>query len=217
MRETTERPEGVEAGAVRLVGTDRETDLDTRSSDCSPIRGAYAAMARAVNPYGDGHAAERATARSARFWDLAPCLRTSSQEHTSPAANRQRRRPEHDTAESGHVTGGEPAYERGVSVIGLGYIGLPTAAVLADHGVRVTASTSTRVWSKPSTAVRCTSSSPISTGRAPAWSAAGVSTATTDLVPGRRLRGRGADAVHGRPRAGPVGTSRARLARSRGL
>jgi UDP-N-acetyl-D-mannosaminuronic acid dehydrogenase len=40
-------------------------------------------------------------------------------------------------AASGDLTGGEPAYERGVAVIGLGYIGLPTSAVLADHGVRV--------------------------------------------------------------------------------
>ncbi len=32
---------------------------------------------------------------------------------------------------------GVPAYERGVTVVGLGYIGLPTSAVLADHGVRV--------------------------------------------------------------------------------
>jgi UDP-N-acetylglucosamine 2-epimerase (non-hydrolysing) len=58
LRETTERPEGVEAGTLKLVGTEagqivREV---TRLLD-DPV--AYAEMARAVNPYGDGHAAER--------------------------------------------------------------------------------------------------------------------------------------------------------------
>ena len=58
MRETTERPEGVAAGTAKLVGTDRARIvrevlalLDDES--------AYAAMARAHNPFGDGHAAER--------------------------------------------------------------------------------------------------------------------------------------------------------------
>ena len=58
LRETTERPEGVEAGTLKLVGTEtgqivREA---TRLLD-NPA--AYAEMARAANPYGDGHAAER--------------------------------------------------------------------------------------------------------------------------------------------------------------
>jgi UDP-N-acetylglucosamine 2-epimerase (non-hydrolysing) len=58
LRETTERPEGVEAGTLKLVGTEtgqivREA---TRLLD-DPL--AYAEMARAANPYGDGHAAER--------------------------------------------------------------------------------------------------------------------------------------------------------------
>jgi UDP-N-acetylglucosamine 2-epimerase (non-hydrolysing) len=58
MRDTTERPEGVAAGTARLVGTDRETivrDVSQLLSD----RSAYDVMARAHNPYGDGHAAER--------------------------------------------------------------------------------------------------------------------------------------------------------------
>jgi len=58
MRETTERPEGIEAGVSRLVGTDvrRITEaVDALLED----RNAYAAMASAVNPYGDGRAAER--------------------------------------------------------------------------------------------------------------------------------------------------------------
>jgi UDP-N-acetylglucosamine 2-epimerase (non-hydrolysing) len=58
LRETTERPEGVEAGTLKLVGT--ETDQIVREATRlldDPV--AYAEMARAANPYGDGHAAER--------------------------------------------------------------------------------------------------------------------------------------------------------------
>jgi UDP-N-acetylglucosamine 2-epimerase (non-hydrolysing) len=58
MRETTERPEGIEAGTARLVGTDAgrivaETERLLDDPD------AYAAMARAHNPFGDGHSAAR--------------------------------------------------------------------------------------------------------------------------------------------------------------
>ena len=57
-RDSTERTEGVEAGTLRLVGTDpaRIAFEATRLLD-DPA--AYAAMANAENPYGDGHAAER--------------------------------------------------------------------------------------------------------------------------------------------------------------
>jgi UDP-N-acetylglucosamine 2-epimerase (non-hydrolysing) len=58
MREVTERPEGVEAGTVKLVGTDTGRIV----AECRALLDdprAHAAMARAVNPYGDGHAAER--------------------------------------------------------------------------------------------------------------------------------------------------------------
>jgi UDP-N-acetylglucosamine 2-epimerase (non-hydrolysing) len=58
MRERTERPEGVQAGTVRLVGTDTQRIIsETRRLLDDPQ--AHAAMARAVNPYGDGHAAEK--------------------------------------------------------------------------------------------------------------------------------------------------------------
>ena len=58
MRETTERPEGVEAGTAKLVGTDADvivTELFTLLDD----KAAYEAMSRAHNPFGDGHASER--------------------------------------------------------------------------------------------------------------------------------------------------------------
>ncbi len=57
MRDTTERPEGVEAGTAKLVGTDRHqivAEVERLLTD----RDAYAAMAHAHNPYGDGHAGE---------------------------------------------------------------------------------------------------------------------------------------------------------------
>ncbi|MDE2437439.1 MAG: UDP-N-acetylglucosamine 2-epimerase (non-hydrolyzing) [Sphingomonadales bacterium] len=58
MRETTERPEGVTAGTARLVGTDVArivTELFTLLDD----KAAYESMARAHNPFGDGHTARR--------------------------------------------------------------------------------------------------------------------------------------------------------------
>ena len=58
MRDTTERPEAVEAGTVLLVGTDRPRILrESRRLLHDPLE--YAAMAMAVNPYGDGHAVAR--------------------------------------------------------------------------------------------------------------------------------------------------------------
>jgi len=61
LRETTERPEGVEAGVARLVGTDRERIVAAAAELLTSER-AYEAMARSVNPYGDGHAAQRIAA-----------------------------------------------------------------------------------------------------------------------------------------------------------
>lgn len=58
LRETTERPEGVAAGAATLVGTDPER-IVAEATRLLTDPNAYAQMARAINPYGDGHAAER--------------------------------------------------------------------------------------------------------------------------------------------------------------
>ncbi|EPR14570.1 UDP-N-acetylglucosamine 2-epimerase [Sphingobium indicum IP26] len=58
MRETTERPEGVTAGTAKLVGTDR-TKIVQSVFALLDDEAAYAAMSRAHNPFGDGHAAER--------------------------------------------------------------------------------------------------------------------------------------------------------------
>lgn len=58
MRDTTERPEAVEAGTVKLVGSDKEMIINT-TSELLTNHNTYEAMANAVNPYGDGHASER--------------------------------------------------------------------------------------------------------------------------------------------------------------
>jgi UDP-N-acetylglucosamine 2-epimerase (non-hydrolysing) len=73
MRDNTERPEAVDAGTVRLVGTSRESvrgaleELLTSSE-------ARAAMARAVNPYGDGRASTRCVAAIEHHFGLSERL-----------------------------------------------------------------------------------------------------------------------------------------------
>jgi UDP-N-acetylglucosamine 2-epimerase len=57
-RETTERPEAVRAGTARLVGTDTDR-IVSEVRGLLDDRSRYVAMARANNPYGDGHASER--------------------------------------------------------------------------------------------------------------------------------------------------------------
>jgi UDP-N-acetylglucosamine 2-epimerase (non-hydrolysing) len=58
MRDTTERPEGIAAGTARLVGTDTRA-IEEALSELLTDQQVYLAMANAVNPYGDGRAAER--------------------------------------------------------------------------------------------------------------------------------------------------------------
>jgi len=58
MRDTTERPEGVEAGTAQLVGTDSER-IFTEAQKLLDDEDAYDKMSRAANPYGDGRASER--------------------------------------------------------------------------------------------------------------------------------------------------------------
>ncbi|MFD8702842.1 non-hydrolyzing UDP-N-acetylglucosamine 2-epimerase [Kitasatospora sp. NPDC059648] len=65
LRTTTERPEAVEAGAARLVGTDPDVILDAAVRLLDDAE-AYRRMAKAGNPFGDGHAAARIVAQLAR-------------------------------------------------------------------------------------------------------------------------------------------------------
>ena len=58
MRDTTERPEGIAAGTLKLVGTEEETIYNEFSRLLSD-KDEYEKMSKASNPYGDGHACER--------------------------------------------------------------------------------------------------------------------------------------------------------------
>lgn len=58
MRDTTERPEGITAGTLKLVGTDEEV-IYKNFKELLENKDVYDAMAHASNPYGDGHACER--------------------------------------------------------------------------------------------------------------------------------------------------------------
>jgi UDP-N-acetylglucosamine 2-epimerase (non-hydrolysing) len=58
LRDVTERPEGIEAGVARLVGTDRQSIVEA-TLELLENDDAYASMSKAINPYGDGHAAQR--------------------------------------------------------------------------------------------------------------------------------------------------------------
>jgi UDP-N-acetylglucosamine 2-epimerase (non-hydrolysing) len=58
MRDTTERPEAIDAGTVKLVGTDSATIIDTATALIESDE-EYKRMACAHNPYGDGHASAK--------------------------------------------------------------------------------------------------------------------------------------------------------------
>jgi UDP-N-acetylglucosamine 2-epimerase (non-hydrolysing) len=66
LREKTERPEAVEAGTVKLVGTD-ESRIVAEATRLLDEPEEYSRMTRVHNPYGDGHASERIAAAIARF------------------------------------------------------------------------------------------------------------------------------------------------------
>jgi UDP-N-acetylglucosamine 2-epimerase len=61
LRNVTERPEGVAAGTLKLVGTDA-VNIVREANRLLDDPSAHAQMAKAVNPFGDGHAAERIVA-----------------------------------------------------------------------------------------------------------------------------------------------------------
>jgi UDP-N-acetylglucosamine 2-epimerase (non-hydrolysing) len=84
MRSTTERPEGVAAGTARLVGTEPDTIVrEVRA--LLHDRAAYRRMAGAVNPYGDGRAAERVVASLAHFFGFGPPAEPFAPENTATA------------------------------------------------------------------------------------------------------------------------------------
>jgi len=71
MRDTTERPEAVIAGTVKLVGAD-ESKIVEETAKLLTDKAAYDEMARAHNPYGDGKATGRIVAACADFLGVSP-------------------------------------------------------------------------------------------------------------------------------------------------
>ena len=69
LREVTERPEAVQAGCARIVGTDRQV-IVSAALELLTDRSAYDRMAHIANPFGDGHASERIV-RVLRDWPVA--------------------------------------------------------------------------------------------------------------------------------------------------
>lgn len=60
LRDTTERPEGIDAGTLKLIGTEEEV-IYQNTTELLTDNSAYEKMAKAVNPYGNGYAARRIT------------------------------------------------------------------------------------------------------------------------------------------------------------
>ena len=94
MRDVTERPEAVAAGTARLVGTSKRAIVAEVSRLLDDIT-AYAAMAAAMNPYGDGQAAHRTVAAIAHYFGLGPQpdefgvevdIRLTEEKESTPAA-----------------------------------------------------------------------------------------------------------------------------------
>jgi len=71
LRDTTERPEGIEAGTLELVGTDEER-IFARTKELLTDKVAYERMSRAANPYGDGRASVRIAQAILHHFGLGP-------------------------------------------------------------------------------------------------------------------------------------------------
>ena len=69
LRNTTERPEGIAAGTLKLVGTDEDTIYNETKNLLSDER-EYEKMSKASNPYGDGHACERIVDRIVEYFEI---------------------------------------------------------------------------------------------------------------------------------------------------
>ena len=67
LRETTERPEAVEAGTAKLIGTNSQTIID-RTAELLENDTIYQQMATAINPFGDGKASERIVKLARDYW-----------------------------------------------------------------------------------------------------------------------------------------------------
>lgn len=130
LREKTERMEGVSAGLAHIVGMDPkkiEASFAQVLSKCDIVTDNFT-----KNIYGDGYAAEKIVAI------LEPLLKQANTHDTSP--NKQK---DHEilltqsNAKKKSSSNKKDEVMKNVCVIGLGYIGLPTAIVMAEHGYHV--------------------------------------------------------------------------------
>jgi len=71
LRDTTERPEGIEAGTLKLAGTDRETIVELARELLSDVE-THRQMAIAASPYGDGQASERIVQALRHYFEQGP-------------------------------------------------------------------------------------------------------------------------------------------------
>jgi len=76
LRETTERPEAIAAGTAKLIGTNPQ-QIATAASQLLSDSTAYEAMATAINPFGDGHAAERILQTVKQYFEVSDRLPTT--------------------------------------------------------------------------------------------------------------------------------------------
>lgn len=98
MRENTERPEAVTAGTVKLIGTFRER-IVSETRRLLDDADAYEQMANAVNPYGDGHGADRAIAAISELTGVG-----KRAEEFAPVIETERWDPDIDQLETSTVT-----------------------------------------------------------------------------------------------------------------
>lgn len=118
VRENTERPEGVQAGVARLVGTDAQRIAAALQE---LVTQAYTFDKAFMSIYGDGYAAEKIARIITTFKQPLCAAGTESMgSHITPATFIAREKT-----------------MKKICMIGLGYIGLPTALVAAEHGFQV--------------------------------------------------------------------------------
>jgi len=113
LREKTERMEGVHAGLAQLVGTDQEAIYSALEQILTKKPSASTSL------YGDGYAAQKIV-------EILKSNHTSTQKKIGAVKT-----PQYSKKEYALV-------KKSLCVVGLGYIGLPTAIVAADHGLQVT-------------------------------------------------------------------------------
>lgn len=103
LREVTERPEAVQAGCARIVGTDRRV-IVSAALELLTNRSAYDRMAKVANPFGDGHASERIV-RALRGWPAAGARSNCEMMYNRQELEIQTSKEPHDNIWTSKITG----------------------------------------------------------------------------------------------------------------